>query len=215
MLPQDHPVIVDKNLPWQAIINRARAVCCICRACTDSCPRNLLGHALEPHRVMQAVGSGVNADSGAVTQAFLCSECGACDTFGCTMGLSPRRVNMELKRQMAKAGIKNPHHAQPLKARMGRENRRIPTKRIVARLGLLAYDVEAPLKEQSITVKEVRLLLSQHIGAPSQPLVKVGDLVKAGDLIAAIPEGAAVSSNLHASISGSVFAVADYIGIRQ
>lgn len=215
VLPKDHPVLTQKNLPWQAIVNRARAVCCNCRGCTDSCPRNLLGHSLEPHKIMQAIGCGANADSQVVTKAFLCSECGACDTFGCTMGLSPRRVNMELKRRMGKAGIKNPHHEQPQRARSAREYRRIPTKRIVARLGLMAYDVEAPLSDQPIAAKEVRLPLSQHIGAPSRPLVKAGDAVKAGDLIAAIPEGAGVGANLHASIDGTVFAIEDFIDIRQ
>ncbi|HWR39151.1 MAG TPA: 4Fe-4S dicluster domain-containing protein [Patescibacteria group bacterium] len=215
VLPKDHPVITNKNMPWQVVINRARAVCCNCRACTDNCPRNLLGHSLEPHRIMQAVGSGAGADSGAVTTAFLCSECGACDTFGCTMGLSPRRVNMELKRQMAKAGIKNPHHEKPLKARANREFRRIPTKRIVARLGLMAYDVEAPLSDKKVEPQEVRLPLVQHIGAPAQPVVKTGDVVQAGDLIARIPEGTVVGANLHASISGTVFAVENYIGIRR
>jgi predicted deacylase len=122
---------------------------------------------------------------------------------------------MELKRQMAKAGIKNPHRLQPVQARSGREYRRIPTKRIVARLGLMAYDVEAPLSDEKVEAKEVRLPLVQHIGAPAQPVVKVGDVVQAGDLIGRIPEGTVVGSNLHASISGTIFAVEDYIGIRK
>ena len=99
VLPARHPLIVQKKTPWSAIINRAKAVCCNCRACTDCCPRHLLGHSLEPHRIMQAIGNGIQ-DPATLTRALLCSECGACDTFGCTMGLSPRRVNAELKRQL-------------------------------------------------------------------------------------------------------------------
>ncbi|HMM21115.1 MAG TPA: SLBB domain-containing protein [Selenomonadales bacterium] len=213
VLPLRHPLIVQKKTPWTAIANRARAACCNCRACTDCCPRHLLGHGLEPHRIMQAVGSGLQ-DPSALTRALLCSECGACDTFGCTMGLSPRRVNAELKRQLAQAKVKNPHHFQPERPRPEREYRRIPTKRLVARLGLDRYDVLAPLTAVDFSPGEVRLPLVQHIGPPSTPVVRVGDSVRRGDKVAVIPDGAALGANLHASISGRVVAVDDSIGIR-
>ncbi|MDR3560367.1 MAG: SLBB domain-containing protein [Negativicutes bacterium] len=213
ILPREHPIIVQNNIPWSVIANRARAVCCNCRGCTDTCPRFLLGHGLEPHRIMQVVGSGLQ-DNAAVARALLCSECGACEIFGCSMGLSPRRVNAELKRQLAKSGVKNPLRTDVLQIRPGREYRRIPTKRLVARLGLEKYDLPAPLVRPEFAPREVRLPLSQHIGSPSSPIVKTGDKVKAGDLVAVIPQGAAVGSNLHASIAGEVFAVEGYVGIR-
>ena len=204
VLPAAHSLIRQKTMPWKTILNRAKAVCCSCRACTESCPRHLLGHRLEPHRIMQAVGSGVQ-NSEILTNAFLCSECGVCDTFGCTMGLSPRQVNHELKQILGKAGIKNPNHNQPASARRNRQYHCVPTTRILHRLGLSNFDVPAPLKlEQTVRPKEVKLLLLQHIGAPAIPIVKTGDVVTAGQLIAAIPEKAAVSANIHASISGAV-----------
>jgi electron transport complex, RnfABCDGE type, C subunit len=49
---------------------------------------------------------------------------------------------------------------------------------------------------------EVVLHLSQHIGAPSRPLVKAGDAVKRGQLIAA--PGGFVSVALHAPVTGTV-----------
>ena len=104
VLPIDHSLITQKNTTWQMIANRAKAVCCNCLACTDVCPRHLLGHSLEPHRIMQAIGKGQIGESAIFSRALLCSECGACDTFGCSMGLSPRRVNAELKKQLGKAG---------------------------------------------------------------------------------------------------------------
>jgi biotin carboxyl carrier protein len=130
------------------------------------------------------------------------------------MGLSPRRVNAELKKQLAKAGVKNPHQNKPQNVLTNREYRLIPTKRLTARLGISQYDVKAPLTTKEIVVSEVRLVLAQHIGAPSQPIVKVGDQVAKGDLIAVIPEGAAVGANLHASISGRIVTVDASIGIR-
>lgn len=214
VLPANHPLIIQRQTPWQTIANRAKAVCCNCLACTEACPRNLLGHSLEPHRIMQAIGRGQFQDSAVLSRAFLCSECGACDNFGCLMGLSPRRVNSELKKELARAGIKNPHHNKPLKVRMNREYHLIPTKRLVARLGLSVYDVAAPLSPAPVMAAEVRLPLSQHLGAPAQAVVKVGDSVQKGDLIGKIPAGAAVGANLHASISGRIFAVDQSIGIR-
>lgn len=48
----------------------------------------------------------------------------------------------------------------------------------------------------------VYLPLSMHIGAPAQPIVKLGDKVNMGQVIATA--GGFVSSNIHASISGMV-----------
>ena len=47
--------------------------------------------------------------------------------------------------------------------------------------------------------------LSQHIGAPAQPIVKKGDKVLAGQMIA--KEGGFVSAHIYATVSGTVKAV--------
>lgn len=214
LLPAAHTLVVQKRTPWSIIANRAKAVCCNCRGCTDVCPRYLLGHRLEPHRIMQAIGSGQMNETEVLATAFLCSECGACEAYGCTMGLSPRRVNAELKRQFSKAGIKNPNTSKPELARLGRENRRIPTKRLLYRLGLEQYDVKAPLLSEPVVTKDVRILLSQHIGAPAKPIVEIGTNVNKGDKVAVIPAGAALGSMLHASIAGQVYNIDGWIGIR-
>ncbi|GAB6179568.1 4Fe-4S dicluster domain-containing protein [Desulfotomaculum defluvii] len=213
VLPAGHSLVVQKKLPWIVMANRAKAVCCNCRACTDVCPRHLLGHGLEPHRIMQAIGRGQINESEVLSKAFLCSECGACDTYGCTMGLSPRRINSELKRQFASAGIKNPHNAKPESSHSRREYRRIPTKRLLYRLGLENYEHQAPLELEPVLSHEVRISLSQHIGAPAKPIVDIGQMVNRGDLIAIVPEGA-LGANLHASISGQIFNVDGWIGIQ-
>ena len=213
VLPAEHSLIRQKQTSWLQVANRAKAVCCNCVACTDVCPRQLLGHGLEPHRIMQAIGHGNICDASVLSAAFLCSECGACDSFGCPMGLSPRRVNAELKRQFAQNGLKNPHHATPSKARGNRAYRLIPTKRLLHRLGLSGYESAAPLSEAEIMPDEVRIPLRQHIGAPAEAVVEIGALVARGDLIAAIPDGK-LGVNMHASIAGRVVAVADAITIQ-
>lgn len=54
--------------------------------------------------------------------------------------------------------------------------------------------------------KKVVLPLSQHTGAPCEPLVKAGDIVKAGQKIA--ESKSFVSAPIHASISGKVVEIA-------
>ncbi|MFW5628186.1 MAG: electron transport complex subunit RsxC [Candidatus Cloacimonadaceae bacterium] len=70
------------------------------------------------------------------------------------------------------------------------------------------FSSSEPITELPLAEKVV-IHLSQHIGAPSTPLVKVGDEVKKGDLIA----GAAgfVSLNQHASISGKISKIGKFL----
>ena len=52
---------------------------------------------------------------------------------------------------------------------------------------------------------EVVILMGQHIGAPANPVVKVGDYVKVGQRIGEAPSF--ISAPVHASVSGTVTAV--------
>ena len=54
---------------------------------------------------------------------------------------------------------------------------------------------------------QVRIPMSQHIGAPAEPVVKVGDRVYVGTLIG--KAGGFVSAPVHASVSGTVKAIAE------
>ncbi len=63
------------------------------------------------------------------------------------------------------------------------------------------FSASAPIEEMPLPQRVV-IPMSQHIGAPSVPIVKVGDEVKAGQKIA--DAGGFVSIPQHASISGKV-----------
>lgn len=56
---------------------------------------------------------------------------------------------------------------------------------------------------------EVKIPVSQHIGAPAQPVVAVGDVVKVGQLIAQAT--GFVSANIHSSVSGKVKKIEDFV----
>ncbi len=64
-------------------------------------------------------------------------------------------------------------------------------------------------------MQSYRFLMKQHIGAPSDPLVKQGDLVKRGQLIARKAPGV-MGINIHSSVNGKVTCVTDlYIQVEQ
>ena len=77
----------------------------------------------------------------------------------------------------------------------------------MARLGLTRYDTDAPLDESLLPVKKVKILLSQHIGAPAQAVVRTGERVTRGQMIARPGNG--LSVGIHASINGLVTEVTD------
>ena len=64
------------------------------------------------------------------------------------------------------------------------------------------------------TPDKVIIPMGMHIGAPSVPVVSVGDEVRVGQLIAKCPDGA-LGSAIHASISGKVVSVNDSIEISS
>ena len=70
------------------------------------------------------------------------------------------------------------------------------------------------MDENVVPASKVKILLSQHIGAPAQAIVKTGDMVTKGQMIAQHADGLSVS--IHASISGKVTEVTDrYIVIAK
>ncbi|ADG80938.1 respiratory-chain NADH dehydrogenase domain 51 kDa subunit [Thermincola ferriacetica] len=212
VLPADHKLIVSKSLPWETVVRRSRSVCIQCSMCTEVCPRHLLGHRLSPHKIMRGLAwMRPNEDT---KTALLCCECGACELYGCPMQLSPRQVNAAIKRELGKQGIKWASSDNSTNVSIVREYRKIPSKRLIARLGLTAYDQPAPLSEETYVPRLVRIPLRQHIGAPGIPVVHVGQKVQKGDLVAAIPESA-LGANVHASINGTVTAIKDYVEIES
>lgn len=213
VLPAAHPHARRLRMSSQIALERAASACCQCRDCTDLCPRYLLGHAIEPHRAMRAMSYALAQDTAAWTAAFLCSDCGVCDTFACPAGISPRHVYRAMKANLAAAGAKNPHRAQPT-PRPERPNRRVPADRLLWRMGLAAYEGEAPLRSEPLEPEMVKIPLKQNAGAPGVAVVQPGDYVARGQVVAQPPEGA-LGAVHHASIAGSVVSVSDQVVIRR
>lgn len=204
VLPADHNVIMNKNRNSAINLRRAMSVCCQCRSCTDLCSRRVLGYPVEPHLVMRVLSNGGKGDIDALDGSLFCSGCGLCETYSCPQGLSPRAMIAELKNMSRARGHKPPENITPAPVKDA-ELKKVSVERLTMRLGLKKYDVPAPISEDFET-KAVKLLTSQHLGAPAVPCVKEGDTVKKGDVIALAAEGA-LSVNIHASIDGKVVSV--------
>lgn len=213
VLSQDHPLIQKRSLPTDKMIRQARVSCVQCRYCTDLCPRYLLGHKIEPHKIMRTVKNFQGKEE-TLKMAFACSECGVCEQYACIMGLSPRSVNAMIKQELFKLGIKPDAPPENQTVKPIREDRKVPIKRLISRLGLKQYDRSAPLTEEEYPIRRVEIKLRQNVGAACNPIVKVGQQVKKGDLIAAIPEKG-LGANLHASICGVVKEITDSIVISS
>jgi len=204
VLPRSHALIASRESTEPHVLRVARAACCQCMACTELCPRALLGHELAPHRTVRAIQySTLEIDHAHITAAYLCCECGMCELFACPLGIQPRRILADLKAELLRRGIPNPHTRGDLKPDGVRQYRQIPSSRLVQRLGLSDYDVPAPLEDWTQDTRRVVLPMSQHVGRPAEPIVEVGQRVLEGDLIGEIEPGG-IGARVHASIDGRV-----------
>ena len=206
VLPEDH-LLVQKKLRKKSIdLKRAAACCCQCTMCTDICPRHLLGHPIEPHKFMLAATCKDVQNPDIFINTMFCCGCGVCELYSCFQNLSPRSLMEEYKQGLAAHGIKRPQ-AEATVAEPSREYRKVPMDRLMARIDLVKYNKEAPMDESPISVKKVKIMTSQHIGAPAVVNVKKGDTVAKGQMIAGPANG--LSVGIHASIGGKVTAVDD------
>ncbi len=213
VLSTSHPLIQKKIRTLSYDVNLTKAACIRCNLCTEICPRYLLGHRLEPDKIMRAVAYSKTDGSDAIMGAFLCTGCGVCTHYGCVMELDPARVNLEFKDRLITENVKNPF-TEHRELHPDQELRKVPTKRLIGRLGLYDYEKDAPLVDYPLQVDFVRIPLKQHTGAPAKPVVKQGTHVNCGDLIGKLPENT-LGANVHASIDGRVVEISDYIAIQS
>lgn len=213
VLSKDHYIVKRKRKPINKIINETRSVCIQCRHCTDLCPRYLLGHKLRPHRVMRNVGMS-ERDPEIMKESLLCCECGVCELYSCPMGLSPRLVNIFVKGELRKQGMRPEKGSLDIESREMIEYRKIPTNRLMSRLDIMRYSDQQIDELKEVKVKKVSIPLSQHIGKPARSIVNIGDKVLIGQLIGKV-ERNDMGANVHSSIDGKVVDISDKITIEM
>jgi cobalamin reductase len=211
VLPATHSLIRRHNAPWIHVERIGRSACDQCRFCTEFCPRFLLGHPIEPHRAMQSLGFQTGAD--AMVSTLYCCECNLCTMYACPEDLDPKNVCVQWKPMARERGLTFKGSPESITPHPMAEFRRVPMRRLIARLGLGEFNNTGPLVEHAFAPRSVKLPLKQHAGAPAVPVVKCGDRVRVGDLLAA-PEAGKLGARIHASIDGVVTVGKDAITIE-
>lgn len=214
ILKKNHYLVRKKSVSLEQARRVNRSACEQCRMCTDMCPRYLLGHEMQPHKMMNALNYALTDIEGQKT-AQLCCQCNLCELFSCPAGLYPKSANTYFKEKLAEKNIRYKPKKSEFTSRKSREYRMLPSKRLIARLGLISFDNPAPMTEVELSSEMVYISTRQHVGAPAVPIVSVGEHVEAGQQIGRIPEGS-LGATIHASISGSVVEIEkDFIVIRR
>lgn len=208
VMPENHEIVLKRLANAGLEIKRAMSVCCQCRACTELCSRNLLGQPIEPHKFMRALSRNVITDPQEMVNTLYCSSCGICEMYACPQGLNPRSLIADYKMGLRKNGIKPTALEEFDDVRDDREYRLVPMHRLKERLDLIKYDINAPITEEVPHEKHIKIMLSQHIGAPAKPIVKPGDNVTAAQVVAKTDDSA-LGVNIHAPENGAVAEITD------
>lgn len=212
VLPKDHYLFKKTALPMETVRKQTKSACLQCKMCTDLCPRYLIGHQIRPNLMMRGLCREPSiTDNEEYLRMFgdaaNCCSCGVCEMFACPMGLSPRKVNEYLKGEFRKIGIQVPKNPEA-HAREFVQERKTPTNRLVARLGLSEYYGKHRSSCEELSVDTVSIPFSQHIGKPAAAVKEAGDTVAKGELLAAAAEGA-LSANIHSSVNGVIEEITD------
>ena len=212
ILPGDHIVVRRHSRTPEAAKRIARSACDQCCFCTQMCPRYLLGHPVEPHRAMRSMMFnlvGVPDYRG----TLYCCECNLCSMWSCPEDLDPKAICSMQKKRLASEGVKWAEPPfNPARAALLMNDRKAPTRRLLTKLGLTGFRNVGPLVEALLTTDKVGIAMKQHVGAPCEPTVKAGQKVRVGEVVGrpSMQNGKpALGAPVHASIDGTVSAVAD------
>ena len=204
ILPQDHILHKLKGSPDMSTVKRAMSSCSQCRMCTDLCPRNRLGHKVEPHKVMNAIANGLTSHYEGIETALGCCGCNVCSYFACHHELSPSKFMTLIKKELLAHGERGVKDLNPVpKKDIGTK---VVASRLTSRIGLGQYDQKAQWDEITLVPSIVTISTRQHIGKKAKVLVQAGDQVEVGSLIAQMDEEG-ISANIHASVTGKVLCV--------
>lgn len=218
VLPDDAHVLGRRAEPEAAFRRIGKSACDQCTLCTEMCPRYLLGYPIQPHLVMRSLLTSGDVSETLSVHAQACCECNICTLWACPEQLNPRDVCVTTKRDLKAQGrwqTADQLQAQTRPVHSMRDYRGVPSSRLTQRLGLAKYDKRTAIwHKESVVPAQVSIALQARMGARPEPVVKVGDTVNAGSIIATVADDK-MGVPVHASISGTVTAVADHINIQS
>ncbi len=213
VLPLEHTLVQRKSLPVERMHSIGKSACDQCSYCTELCPRYTLGYDVQPHKVMRSLSFTATGEDIWNQFAQLCCACGLCTLYACPEYLFPKEACDKAKDDLKEKGLKW-EGAKDVSPHPMYEYRRTPLKQLIQRLGIEEYDRLTPFQQIETEPTRVAIPLSQHIGAPAQPVVAVGEHVNREQLIADVPRDK-LGARLHASITGVVKEVNGAIVIQS
>ncbi len=202
VLPEDHYIVSRKNRSSQQMNRIGKSACDQCTACTEFCPRYLLGYEIQPHKVMRSLGFTASGEEYWNRFSTYCCSCGLCTLYACPEDLYPREACDQAKVSMKKAE-QTYRQELPPKIHPMKEYRRVPTKSLLQRLRLEKFEGATPFTTGFPNPSQLEIPLQQHVGSPSVPVVTIGAMVKAGDIIADLPDGS-LGAKIHSPLCGKI-----------
>lgn len=214
IIPKDHYLVSRKDRSYENMNRIGKSACDQCTACTEFCPRYLMGYDIEPHKVMRALEFTTSGEDYWNQYATYCCSCGLCTLYSCPEELFPREACDQANASMKKKGIQYKQTKEP-KLHSMKEYRRVPIKLLLKRLRIENYEQPTPMVDDSPNPSMVKIPLKQHIGVPTISAVNTGDIVSTGDVIGRVPEGS-LGAQVHASIGGKVTEVtSEFVTIER
>ena len=213
VLPMDHTLVQRKSRTEQSMHLIGKSACDQCSYCTELCPRYVLGYDVQPHKVMRSLGFTMTGEQIWNQYASLCCACGLCTLYACPEALYPKEACDKAKHDLKAEGIQWSGRKEVIPHPMY-EGRRTPLSQLIKRLGLEEYSHSSTFDQQPCRPGRVALPLSQHVGAPARPAVRVGETVARGACVGEIPDGT-LGARVHASIDGIVTNVDGHIVIER
>ncbi|MBN2382690.1 4Fe-4S dicluster domain-containing protein [bacterium] len=199
IVPVDHPCVREYTISLERQLRMVSSRCIQCQSCQDICPRNMLGHPLRPHLNMRSsIVQGMISRS-----AVLCSECGLCALVACPAGISPRMLHRHQKAELLYLKGDNKPDWELGDEQSLRPLHRISLGRLKDKIQLRPYDREPERWRGRFSLNTLKILLKQHIGNRTKPVVVTGQEVIAGELLGDIPHDS-IGACVHSPLTGQV-----------
>lgn len=204
ILPSTNKTIISKQYKSSIATKRAMASCSQCQMCTDLCPRNLLGHSIEPHKIMNAIAFADYNNAKPFVNSLACCQCNICSIYSCHQNLNPSEIINDVKTRIRKSSIKLDQKSSTVSKY--REYRKINAKKIASKLGLTQYNINTNLYKLNKNPNKLKLKSNQSIGRGVDFICQKGQFIKKGEIIGIVDEKS-LGVNMHCPIDGLVIEV--------
>lgn len=209
VLPDDHTLIRRRKQTWKQVAGSARARATSAAFAPSFAPAGCWD-----------IRSSRTARCGAWASTWWARRTRSARTFAasatCAAFIPARRISIpkrfaQNKRRLAveKKKYENPPF-DIKRAETHLRNRKAPMTRLITKLGLRQFRNVGPLLPDLLPTDKVGIKLKQHIGAPCEPMVAVGERVGKGQVLGRPPVNngkPAMGVPVHASIDGAVTSI--------